>query len=84
MVIAWGSRSRSPGVNGPATQITFNAISNKTYTIQFTDDLANALWNPLAHIHVSRSNRVETVIDTNPPSGALRRYYRLLTPFHDP
>jgi len=41
-------------VSSPA-QITFEAVSNKTYTVQYRDDLADAPWLNLTSI-VARTN----------------------------
>jgi hypothetical protein len=69
-------------VTSPAT-VQFMAFSNKTYTVQFNDNLSSGTWSNLANI-VTRTGippvRLETVVDTN---ARPRRYYRLLTPFID-
>ena len=63
----------------PAT-IRFVAVSNKTYTVQFNDNLAGNTWSTLGHVFARTNIRTETLIDTNPSP---RRYYRLVTPFQD-
>jgi hypothetical protein len=64
------------GVSSPA-QITFQAVSNKTYTIQYTDDLNLSAWLPLANVVARTTTRTETVFD---PAPATNRLYRIATP----
>jgi hypothetical protein len=64
------------GVSSPA-QITFQAVSNKTYTIQYTDNLNAAAWLPLADIVAGSLTRTETVFD---PAPGTNRLYRIATP----
>jgi hypothetical protein len=66
---------------GPAT-LRFMAISNKTYNVQFSDDLSVGDWSNFAEILVRTTNRTETVVDPTPPTGT-QRYYRLVTPLRD-
>jgi hypothetical protein len=61
---------------GPA-RLQFNAVSNRTYTVQYSDGLAPAMWQALAIIPARTSTRAETVVDPNP---ATNRVYRLVTP----
>jgi len=61
---------------GSAT-LWFQAMSNKTYTVQYTDSLGSGLWSKLEDIVARGANRTETVFD--PFTGA-ERYYRLATP----
>jgi hypothetical protein len=56
--------------------IEFSAVSNRTYTVQFTDALPSG-WQRLTNVLNAPTNRIETVID---PSPASNRFYRLLTP----
>jgi hypothetical protein len=58
-------------------QVTFEAVSNRTYTVEYTDTLAVAPWVKLADVAARATNRVETVSD---PSPNPRRFYRLVTP----
>jgi len=62
--------------NSPA-QISFQALSNRTYSVQFTDDLNAPAWTSLTDILARTTNRIETIIDTSP---ATNRMYRIATP----
>jgi hypothetical protein len=61
---------------GPAT-LRFNAVSNRTYTVQYSDGLDPALWRALAVIPARTTTRLESVVDPDP---AANRFYRLVTP----
>ena len=63
-------------VSSPAA-ISFEAVSNRTYTVQYTDDLEAALWLNLTNLVARTNSRPETVVDPNP---ALQRFYRIATP----
>jgi hypothetical protein len=63
-------------LNGSA-MIRFEAISNRTYTVEFTDAVESGQWLRLADVVARASNRTERIID---PSFPPRRYYRLATP----
>lgn len=66
-------------VLGPALcQVTFLAISNRTYTVLYTDSINTNLWSALANISARPTNRVEVVSDTN--TNTTRKFYRLATP----
>jgi hypothetical protein len=62
--------------SGGAT-LRFIAISNKTYTIQFSDTLDNPEWHKLIDVNARVTNRNAVVADPGPGAG---RYYRLVTP----
>jgi hypothetical protein len=67
---------------GPITgqfpvQLNFSAISNRTYTVEYTDLLGGGIWTKLADIAGSPTNRVESLMDRVP---AVQRVYRLVTP----
>jgi hypothetical protein len=62
---------------GAGATIRFGAISNRTYTVEFSDDLGSASWSKLADVPARANNRVETVIDSGSNSN---RVYRLATP----
>jgi hypothetical protein len=64
-------------MNSPA-EITFEAVSNKTYTVQYTDDLNLGAWLRLADIVARPTTRLETVSD---PTPATNRLYRIATPY---
>jgi len=61
---------------GTAT-VRVAAISNHTYTVQFTDNLNSGLWQRLADILGRANNRVESFTD---PAWTSNRYYRVVTP----
>lgn len=62
---------------GGGARITFGAISNRTYTVQFSESFTTSnTWSPLTHFVARATNRVESFIDA---AGA-NRLYRLVTP----
>ena len=63
----------TPGV----AMVNFAAISNRTYTVQYTDVLPAAGWQKLADVVSRPSNRVELFVD---PAWRTNRYYRAVTP----
>jgi hypothetical protein len=64
-------------VDSPAN-LSFQAVSNHTYTIQYCDRLAlNGPWQKLVDVPGRPTNRVESVIDPNP---TVNRFYRITTP----
>jgi hypothetical protein len=63
---------------GGAT-LKFGAISNRTYSVQYNDDLASGVWSKFADVPARASNRVETLVDA---SFTTNRAYRLVTPRH--
>jgi len=63
-------------LSGLAT-LQFVAVSNRTYTIQYKDDLANSAWQKLADVLGQPTNRTYVVID---PTTTTNRYYRLAIP----
>jgi hypothetical protein len=59
------------------TLVAIGAVSNRTYTVQYTDDLASGSWFKLADVPARTTNRVETIPDS---STNRLRAYRLITP----
>jgi hypothetical protein len=57
--------------------ITFQAVSNRTYSIEYADDLSSATWSKLVDVVATATNRTATVVDPDP--GPIR-FYRLSTP----
>jgi hypothetical protein len=53
------------------------AVSNRTYSVQFTDHLASEAWNRLGDILAQPTNRIETITDLN---WTTNRFYRLVLP----
>jgi len=64
-------------VSSPA-QVTFQAISNKTYTVQYIDDLNTGAWLKLTNVVARTTTRMETVSDPGPVTN---RLYRIATPY---
>lgn len=62
-------------IPGQAT-ITFNAVSNRTYGVEYTDGLP-PFWQMLGNVLASTNNRPEALID---PSAHTNRFYRLVIP----
>ncbi len=64
-------------VVGAGNTLTFGAISNRTYTLEFTDGLGTGNWRKLADLTARSVNRVETLVDA---AAVTNRFYRLRTP----
>ena len=58
----------------------FGALSNKTYTVEYNDDLKSLPWLKLTDVSTGLSNRVASIVD---PEWRPSRYYRLATPRQD-
>ena len=56
--------------------ITVAAVSNRTYTVQYSDVLP-ASWSRLADLIARTNNRVELLVD---PAWVTNRFYRVVTP----
>jgi len=63
--------------SGGSSDVSFQALSNKTYSLQFRDDFNGGSWSRLTEVFARPSNRVE-VIST--PSVSSNRFYRIVTP----
>lgn len=63
---------------GATARLSFNAVSNRTYTVQWRQSLESGAWQKLADVAASSTNRVHSV--TSAASGSNSRYYRLVTP----
>jgi len=60
---------------GPTTvRLTFLAVSNRSYRIEFKNALSDALWTTLTNISGAPSNRLQLI---NTTSSIPARYYRL-------
>jgi hypothetical protein len=57
--------------------LQFMAVSNRTYTVEFTDALGLRSWSKLADLPALPTNYLEILTI---PASATNRYYRLLTP----
>jgi hypothetical protein len=60
----------------PSALLSFNAASNKTYTVQYSDALP--VWSKLIDVESASTNRSMQITDPAPNAGA--RFYKLLTP----
>ena len=60
-------------------RVSFIAVSNRTYTIEYRDSLLPGAWSRLTDVSSAVSNRTVQVVD-NPPPTISKRYYRLATP----
>jgi hypothetical protein len=58
--------------------LTFQAVSNRSYTIQFRDDVSAGEWQSLTNISAGSSTSIRQVTDSSALS-ATPRYYRLVT-----
>jgi len=56
--------------------ISFGALSNHTYTVEFSDNIAGA-WSRLGDVLARATNRTEVIID---PNWTTNRLYRAITP----
>ena len=63
----------TPGV----AMVQVAAVSNRTYTVQFTDNLNAGAWSRLGNIAARANNRVESFID---PTWTTNRFYRVVLP----
>ena len=62
--------------NSVAT-LMFHAVSNKTYTVEYTGSSVAEAWSKLADVVARPVNREERVTD---PAYQTNRFYRLVTP----
>jgi hypothetical protein len=63
---------------GPgAATVSVAAVSNRTYSVQFTDNLNSGVWSRLADIVARPINRVESFTD---PTWTTNRFYRVAVP----
>jgi len=65
---------------GAGATLAFGAISNKTYSIQYTDAFGVGTWSRLADVAAQPTDRLEIFSD---PGYNNTRFYRLITP-HQP
>jgi hypothetical protein len=60
-------------------QIEFNAVSNRTYTVLFSEQPGGPAWSRVADVIAASTNRVLQIFDQR-PSNAPPGFYRLVTP----
>ncbi|MBI3867855.1 MAG: lamin tail domain-containing protein [Verrucomicrobia bacterium] len=58
-------------------KLLFQAVSNRTYAVEFRADLKAGQWAPLSLLEAAATNRSISLVD---PAAGARRYYRLVTP----
>ncbi|MBK7998625.1 MAG: immunoglobulin domain-containing protein [Verrucomicrobia bacterium] len=66
-------QSVTPG----SSSVQFGGISNRTYTVQFTDSLNANTWSSLADLSARSTNFTQQLAD---PSWTTNRFYRVVTP----
>ena len=57
--------------------IHFQAVSNRSYTVQYSDSLNPPAWQHVEHVVARQTNYIATV---NDPASVPKRFYRLATP----
>lgn len=57
--------------------LEFMAVSNRTYTVESTEDLELGIWERLVDVVASPTSRIQSVADGY---GNTRRFYRVVTP----
>jgi hypothetical protein len=67
-----------PGANVLA-RIEFNAVSNRTYSVQFSPSPALGQWTRIVDVLATPTNRPVVLFDPQPASQQMRAY-RLVTP----
>ena len=60
-------------------RLSFIAVSNRTYTVEYRDTLLPGAWSRLTDVTTAPTNRMMQVTDS-PPVAINKRYYRLATP----
>lgn len=63
----------APGAN----RLQFNARSNLTYVIEYSDQAAGGVWSRLSEVPATPADRTVSLVD---PAGKPKRFYRLVTP----
>jgi len=69
-------RVDATAVSNQAT-VQVSAVSNRTYTVQYSDTLQSGQWRKLGDIFARPTNRVESILD---PGGNTNRFYRVVLP----
>ena len=64
--------------SGGQATVSFNAVSNQTYTVEWCPNLNGGSWTRLADATARTNSRVERVSD--PAAGGAARFYRVVTP----
>jgi hypothetical protein len=58
--------------------LSFQAVSNRSYSVQFRNALGTGDWLRVTNISPTTNDR--TIMLTNPAPGIAERFYRLVTP----
>jgi hypothetical protein len=66
-----------PAIAAGAARLRVAAVSNRTYTVQFSDAPRGGSWRKLADIAARRLNHVEVIPD---PDWTSNRFYRVVLP----
>ncbi len=64
--------------NGSGTDIRFEAVAGKTYSVLYRDTLASGSWQKLADVPAQAPTQIVTVHDPSGPNTS--RFYQLVTP----
>jgi len=72
-------RIAAAGLVETQVQIEFNAVSNRTYSVLFRQDLAGGSWSKVSDVVATSTNRLVRVLDIR-PAQAPPGFYRLVTP----
>ena len=62
---------------GPGATLSFGAVSNRTYALEYRDVVGSGAWTRLAEFPARATNRIEVVSDPGAPTN---RFYRVATP----
>jgi hypothetical protein len=65
------------GIVPGSAWVQLTAVSNRTYSVQYTEELGDGRWSKLADLVARRTNHVELIAD---PNWTPRRFYRAVTP----
>ncbi len=65
------------GITLGVATVQVAVVSNRTYSVQFTDALGSGVWRKLGDIVARPANRVESFID---PTWITNRFYRVVLP----
>ena len=65
-------------MNAGMVALGFNAVSNRSYSVQYKSSLGDTAWLRLKDVPARPTNHAATVADN--PQGAARRFYRVVTP----
>ena len=66
-----------PQLAGGEATVRFAATANRTYTVQFTDNLNSGGWTRLGDVPARGTNFVQQLVD---PNWTTNRFYRAVTP----